>query len=79
MDMFQLNTFPAGGTTMKTQDFALMSGWITIARCSRAVWGLIPRLSGSKNRAGDPAKFIHDNNGQVNKGESVVFLSESNL
>lgn len=31
MDMFQLNTFPAGGITMKTQDFGLMSGRITIA------------------------------------------------
>lgn len=32
MDVFQLNTFPAGGITMKTPDSGLMSGGITIAR-----------------------------------------------
>lgn len=30
MGMFQRNTFPAGGITMKTQDFGLMSGRIMI-------------------------------------------------
>lgn len=64
MDMFQLNTFPAGGIAMKTRDFGLMSGRITIGRLRRT------RVL---------QKFIYDSNGQVKQRERVASWSESNL
>lgn len=57
MDMFQLNTFPAGGITMKTQDFGLMSGRITIAQAAGMQLRVQSRVSlTAKNRARDLTK-----------------------